>query len=171
MTSRDPWQYLARNHPNVKVHIRAMSNRWGQCVWVRGKPHIELASDLGAVEQRCCLAHEIQHLIAGQPCISFCADNEAGVIEATARWLLPDLDEIGATLRDHDIVTAAAHLGVTLSILNDRLHNLAPSEDEELAAMLTASSEPAGVMAAYGQPRRGTPRRTHRCTCMKEETA
>jgi hypothetical protein len=169
MPTRDPWQYLARNFPHVKVHIRAMNNRWGQCVWVRGKPHIELASDLGKIEQRCCLAHEIQHLIAGQPCISFCADNENDVIEATARWLLPDLDEVGAALREHDIITAAEQLGVTLGILNDRLHTLTAAEDEQLTELLEPSDEPAGVMAAYGEPRRrGTPRRAHRCTTIKE---
>jgi len=159
----DPWQYLARNLPHVKVHIRAMTDRWGQAVWVNGAPSIELAHDLGRVEQRCTLAHEVHHIMAGAPCVSLCADNELQVIEATARWLLPDLDAVGAALCEHDVVTAAARLDVTVTVLNDRLHTLTAMEEVELAAMIAPSTDDeGGAVAACGGPRR-TPRPVPPC--------
>jgi Zn-dependent peptidase ImmA (M78 family) len=165
-TTPDPWHFLHDRFPNVKVYIRAMADRWGQTVWQDdGTARIEIAHDLGPIEQRCCLAHEIQHLIAGRPCTDLCSRNERSVIEATARWLLPAIAAIGSVLSDLDIASAALHLGVTLSILNDRLHTLTPDEEQALAEYLPRNEEPAGAMAAYHDTRRDTHCTDTECPC------
>ncbi|HEU5008810.1 MAG TPA: ImmA/IrrE family metallo-endopeptidase, partial [Jatrophihabitantaceae bacterium] len=109
--------------------------------------------DLGPVQQRCTLAHELHHLEFGRPCGSFCDDNEREVVEATARWLLPDLAPVGAALRTQDVEAAARDLGVTRQVLADRLCTLTEHEEIELAAMLTPATDAGDVRAAHG-PRR-----------------
>jgi hypothetical protein len=153
----DPWQLLTAQWPWVKVYVRVLSDRWAQTVWDGPAPRIELAHDLGRVQQRCSLAHELHHLAAGRPCVSLCEADERAVVEATARWLLPDLAALGVALRDLDMSAAAASFDVTRGVLNDRLLYLSEAEEAEIAAALrpgTASAGTAAVTAAHGRPRR-----------------
>lgn len=132
----DPWQTLASTWPWVKVYIRRLPDRWGQTIWGGGKPYIELAHDLGRAQQRCTLAHEIHHLASGCPHSDDDETDERKVVEATARWLLPDLTDVGDALRDQDIDRAAAALDVTRQVLMDRLTHLLEHEEEQLGQML-----------------------------------
>lgn len=140
---RDPWQTLATYWPKVNVFIRVLSDVWGQTIWPdRGPAYIELAHDLGPIQQRCTLAHELHHLEFGRPCTSFCGDNEREVCEATARWLLPDLEVVGNALAVHDVATAAGELSVTRKVLTDRLSSLGEREEDELGRLLKSSTRP-----------------------------
>ena len=142
-----PWQYLDQHHPNITVHLVPLTDRWGETIWDGPHIRINLALDLSEIQHRCTLAHELMHVKAGAPCQNLCPDNEAKVIEQTAAWLLPDLDELGATLAQHDIDTAAAELLVTRKLLLDRIHYLT---DDELATVTAhiRPPDPAQLAAA-----------------------
>lgn len=158
LIERDPWRALATSWPWIPVYVRRLPDVWGQTIWPdSGKPYIELAHDLGPIQQRCTLAHEMHHLEAGRPCRSLCDRDEREVREATARWLLPDLAPVGGTLASAAVPAAAERLNVTTQVLVDRLASLTEVEEAELAAMLPASSgSVAGRARAADGPRRCT---------------
>lgn len=171
MTAPDPWQALDKRFPRVKVYYRTMPNRWAQTIWPEaGPPFIEIAHDLGPIQQRCTLAHEYQHLVYGKPCASFCDANEAEVVEATARWLLPDLAALGAVLKHHDSKSAARLLEVTGRVLDERMTYLTDVEADELAGYLSPPLQTAEARAAHG-PRRTPGRRPHHCRTTREPDA
>jgi uncharacterized protein YciW len=114
------------------------------------------------VQQRVTLTHEIGHLRFGEPCVSFCGNNERDVIEWTARTLLPDLPTLGQLLRRADVATVAAKLHVTLDVVNDRIVTLTDAERVELAGIVGSDDSPPDVLAAHGHPRR-SPRPAHIC--------
>ena len=161
MNDRDPWQVLDASWPWVKIRIVHAPDRWGQTVWINGKPHIELAHDLGHIQQRCTLAHELHHLEIGQPCTPYCGGNERTVVEATARWLLPDIDALGGHLADQDIDTAARELEVTRQVLIDRLTTLSADEETRLGALLGTATDAGAGRAAHGLRR--FPATVHTC--------
>jgi hypothetical protein len=149
---RNPWQALAANWPWIQVYVRNLPERWGQTIWDGAKPHIELAHDLGPIQQRCTLTHEMFHLEFGEPCRSFCDDNERKVIDATARWLLPDVGELGGALARSDVHAAAEQLEVTVAVLADRITMLSHDESGQLAGMISAGKVGLSeARAAYGQ--------------------
>lgn len=150
----NPWHALKTEWPRVRVYVRYSPDRWGQTIWPdTGSPYIELAHDLGRIQRRCTVAHELHHLAVGKPCASFCDTNERRVVEDTARWLLPDLADVGRALAEHDMETAAELLSVTVEVLNDRLDTMTAAEEKELGALLAESSD-SGLQAAHGAPRR-----------------
>jgi hypothetical protein len=54
--------------------------------------------------------------------------DEARVVAATARWLLPDFAEVCEMLAAHDIREAAESLHVTRRVLSDRLEDMNDAE-------------------------------------------
>ena len=162
MRDPDPWTALGEAYPGTEVHYRHLPDRWGQTLWLEdGTVRIELALDLDYVQQRCTLAHELHHLIAGRPCVALCDTNEREVVEATARWLLPDLAELGGLLRRLDAARAAARLDVTVDVVNDRVVTLTPAERETLAGILGPGTDAPATRAAHGARRNPPP--PHRC--------
>lgn len=165
----DPWVYLETRHPEVKVFLRAdLGLRWGQTLWRDGVPEIHLAVDLGKIQRRCTLAHELQHVMRGAPCRPLCPQDEADVVEETARWLLPDLAQVAAMLARYALPEAAERLMVTRNVLTDRLDALTEDELAELQEALAGQSRPSDGQAAcfYAGPR--SPKRSvrvcrHRC--------
>lgn len=133
----DPWKELRDRWPRVGLFVDALEDDlWGYTDWAGEFPSIILAFDLGRVQRRCTLAHEIQHLEYGKPCRPECPDDEERVIAATARWLLPDLAAVGRALVGRDVWSAAAVLDVTRTVLMDRLEHLTDAERVELARLL-----------------------------------
>lgn len=163
MTIPDPWQTLATDWPKVEVFVRYLPDRWGQTVWDGDRPHVELAHDLGPVQRRCTLAHELHHLYAGRPCSSFCGGNERDVTEATARWLLPDITVVGDALRNRSLRNAAEALQVTRQVLNDRLDCMTDAEISALERIVEPGAATGTVRAADGPGRRPAARPQHRC--------
>lgn len=168
----DPWMYLMERHPDVRVRLLPPSHlgtRWGQTLWHGGVPEIHLAFDLGKIQRRCTLAHELHHVIKGEPCAPLCPDDEADVVEQTARFLLPDLDIIAVTLAKHDLEQSAERLGVTRNVLCDRLDSMTEPELVQFNTLMRDLCEqpPAGSAACdYVEirvPRRRPRRRYHDC--------
>ena len=173
VTPRDPLATLESDFPWVDIFIRRLPDVYGQTVWSGAKPHIELAADLGPIVQRVTLAHELQHLVAGRPCTSFCGDNERDVVDATARWLLPDVIEIGAALAGRTLREAATALLVTTDVLLQRLSSMSDTEHAELHLILPGGTDrpPGSVRAAYGPRRIVETRRGHSCEELREPDA
>lgn len=140
----NPWLYLKEHWSDVPVYIRLLGGDWGRTIWTPDGPQIYLAHTLGPIARRVTLAHEIQHLEHGLP--HDLDENEQVVVADTARWLLPDVDEIGHRLVDLDVARAARELQVTRSVLLDRLDVLTHAEQGRLGVLLTkASSDSVGA--------------------------
>jgi hypothetical protein len=164
---RDPWKYLADNHPAVEVFIKPLDT-FGETIWHDdGTVTINLAHDLGRPERRSTLVHEIQHIEVGSPCRSLCPTNERIVIERTARWLLPDLSPVARALRRHSVDEAAWTLMVMPGVILDRLDCLTPDELAEWDSLM-GRSEPAtpSLVSAAFAPERHTYRPPEH-TCRK----
>lgn len=145
----DPWLFLSDRHPDVKIYLRAdLGRRWGQTVWRDGMPEIHLAVDLGRIQRRCTLAHELHHVMRGAPCRPLCPQDEADVIDETARFLLPDLAVVAAALAHWDLPAAAERLMVTRNVLTERLDGLTEEEMAELSEMVESATEPVDGQAA-----------------------
>ncbi|HVW43302.1 MAG TPA: hypothetical protein VHC18_18330 [Amycolatopsis sp.] len=175
----DPWLFLMDRHPEVKVYLRAdLGRRWGQTVWRDGVPEIHLAVDLGRIQRRCTLAHELHHVMRGAPCRPLCPQDEADVIDETARFLLPDLRVVATALARWDLPAAAEQLQVTRNVLTERVDSLSDEEIAELAEMIEAATEPADGQAALAvcvdsekrSPRRATRVRKHSCRRVLRES-
>lgn len=168
----DPWMFLAERHPDVQVRLLPpayLGNRWGQTLWRDGVPEIHIAFDLGRIQRRCTLAHELHHVLRGEPCQPLCPDDEADVIEQTARFLLPDLDQVAEAVAGHDLDTAAERLHVTRHVLTDRLDSLTEAELVRFNVLLRELCEHPGIgpvacqhveTRTHRRPRR---RRLHDC--------
>lgn len=171
MSDRDPLATLGTDWPWIKVYVRQMPDKFGQTVWSgpNGQPFIEIAGDIGPIQQRVTLAHEMHHLVAGKPCTSFCGQNERDVVKATAEWLLPDLDELGAALRTLDMAAAARKLRVTVDVIADRLAGLSESETERLTALLSPATDGQGAARVGHGPRRPV-EPEHRCKMRRGRT-
>lgn len=165
------WRYLDDNHPNVSVYYRSdLGTKWGETIWDEtGRPTIYLAVDLGPIQTRCTLAHEIMHVEHGAPCRDECPDNEAEVAEATARWLIPDLAVLANHLREKDVRDTARLLRVTRPVLADRLATFTTDELREMQQHLSSGEEAVltGRSAACGrrwwEVRRVAPPARHAC--------
>jgi Zn-dependent peptidase ImmA (M78 family) len=135
--------YLQDRHPEVSIHLRTdLGTRWGQTIWRNGVPEIHLAYDLGKVQRRCTLAHELHHVLNGPPCRPLCPEDEADVIEQTARYLLPDLPSVAGAVALRDLTEAAATLNVTRNVLTERLDSLTEDEMRTFGELLAALSDP-----------------------------
>jgi hypothetical protein len=129
-----------------------------------------LAFDLGRIQRRCTLAHELHHVIKGEPCTPLCPDDEADVIEQTARFLLPDLEPVADALSRLDLERAAEALNVTRNVLLDRLDGFTEPElvqfnhrMRELSPHPTAAGSAACDHVETRSPRRQPRRRLHDC--------
>lgn len=136
----DPYVDLASNWPDVRIRIRAdLGPDAGRTIWGGpADPEIHLAHDLNRLQRRCTLAHEIRHLERG-PSMAGTPQDEQAVIAATARWLIPDVDELAHELLKYDVTAAAQHMDVLESIIWDRLDTLGKYE---LAHFTTAMRSP-----------------------------
>lgn len=162
--------YLTDRHPEVKVRLKAdLGSRWGQTIWRGGVPEIHLAFDLGKIQRRCTLAHELHHVLNGPPCRPLCPDDEADVIEQTARFLLPDLAAVAGVIAMYDVEEAAEVLLVTRNVLTERLDSFTEDEMVKFAELLRALTEPSpdGAAACHHietrTPRRKRRVRSHSC--------
>jgi hypothetical protein len=124
----DPWTRLSEEWPAVEVHIANLPSHWGLTVWCATGATIYLSHTLRRVQRRVVLAHELQHLERGQPCAELSKLDEARVVAATARWLLPDFAEVCELLAEKDVRQAAAEMQVTRRVLTDRLDDMNAGE-------------------------------------------
>jgi len=126
----NPWRRLRTDWPAVEVHEADLGHRWEVTRWEAAGPRIYLHEDLTQVQRRAALTHALEHLDRGAPCESLRAAIEQRVVDATARWLLPDAEVIAAamTAYDDDLHRAAHELWVPFHVLVDRIHTL--TEDE-----------------------------------------
>lgn len=133
----NPWQRLAEEWPHLKVVYVDLGSphKHGATRWKAGRPvSVLLHEDLTQVQRRCTLAHELEHLDRGAPCDGLRASTERRVINATARYLLPDLSLIADAVQLYDLHRAADDLWVTFPVLIDRLRGMTDSELEIVAA-------------------------------------
>lgn len=119
----DPWARLACDWPDVEVRYEDLGRRWEVTRWYADRPPmIALHKDLYQVEARAALTHGIEHLEFGAPCETLRASIERRVIDATARWLLPDVDQIAVAMATYESTHLAAHdLWVPHFVLIDRI--------------------------------------------------
>lgn len=163
----DPYAYIEEFFPGVEVRAADLGTDWGLTTWdSEGHATVYYACDLGDIQRRCVLFHEIRHLHRGPPCSARCPVDEADCREETARWLLPDARALGETVAHYSVAEAADRLGVLPSIIHDRVDSFT---DEELASYraafepLTRSSEPSAACNIYSAPRRTLRDRKHHC--------
>lgn len=162
----NPYEYLLEVFPDVEVKAANLGDLWGLTEWdQQGHPTIFLALDLGAIARRCVLAHEIRHVHRGAPCQALCPMDEADCREDTARWLLPDIEQLGRMMSRLSLAQAAERLQVVPAIIDDRVDNFTEQELDLYRAQFSVHPA-AGIAAAcntYSAPRR-TPRdRRHPC--------
>lgn len=137
----NPWQRLAGDWPDLPVEYADLGSPYlhGQTHWRNGVPvKVVLHERLTQVQRRCTLAHELEHLDRGAPCETLRASIEARIVKATARYLLPDLEILAATLAAYDLRRAADELWVTFPLLVERLRALT---DRELDLVTDARSK------------------------------
>lgn len=127
----NPWQRFADDWPDVGVSYADLGHRWGVTRWpAGGTPQIVLHEGLNQVKRRCVLAHELEHLDRGAPCRTLKAQIERRVINATAVYLLPDLELVARTIAVYDLRRAAEELWVTWQVLVERLNALTDAESD-----------------------------------------
>lgn len=124
----NPWRRLAEDWPDVSVTYADLGHRWGITEWAPSGARIVLHRDLNQVKRRCVIAHECEHLDRGAPCDSLRASIEQRVLDATARYLLPDLEVVARTIGVYDLRRAADELWVSFPVLVDRLNGLRDGE-------------------------------------------
>ena len=114
----NPWMWL-RSLPHVRLHVVALpEGLWGA---TDGRSNVWVHAGLSQAERRSTLAHELHHLVAGHeghqpPAV------EWRVREATAAYLLPDLEEVRREVAVASCLQEAAEaLWVDEQTLADRL--------------------------------------------------
>jgi hypothetical protein len=128
----DPWAYFAARWPEVEAHHDlVVPGLWGLTEF-EPVPRIRLHWRLTQVERRVTIRHECFHLERGPIPRGGIGREERIVRDLTARWLLPDLDEIRETLSALDTHAAAEHLCVTFAVLVDRLNGLTDAESRHV---------------------------------------
>jgi hypothetical protein len=127
----NPWQRLTEDWPGIPVEFADLGSlhRHGETHWRDGQPlRVVLHGQLTQVQRRCTLAHELEHLDRGAPCETLRASIEARIVRATAKYLLPDLDALAATIGVYDLRRAADEMWVTFPIMVERLRGLTDTE-------------------------------------------
>jgi hypothetical protein len=135
---------------------------WGLTEWAGAVATIYLAHNLGEIQRRCVLWHEIMHVKRGAPCRAMCTNDEADVREDTARLLLPDLDELADAVSRYPLQEAAERLGVVPDVITDRTDNFTDEEWEYYAQLMPAHSASTLRAAGCTNRTRQTPRHTTR---------
>jgi len=164
--SLNPYAYLEDVFPDVEVRAADLGEDWGLTVWDDdGTPTVYYAFDLGEIQRRCVLWHEIRHLHRGAPCRQRCPNDEADCREETARLLLPDIDELGRAMARWPAKIAAERLGVLPSIVDDRVDNMTDREMETYRAHFAGVriERTSAACNGYGGPKRTKRDRRHPC--------
>lgn len=125
-----PWRRLGDDWPEVRVVRADLGHRWEITRWENPHPVVYLHQELNQVQRRTAVAHACEHLDRGVPCETLRASIEARVVAATARYLLPDLDQIADALAIYDARRAAEELWVPWGVLVDRLNGLSDAESD-----------------------------------------
>lgn len=113
------------DHLGVSVKRVWLRDTWG--TWIRERQTIVLASGLSAVQERCVLAHELEHVLAediacgGSP---FAVRLEREADREAARKLIAISDLAEVAQWAPDVHAAAAELNVTERMLQVRLADL-----------------------------------------------
>jgi hypothetical protein len=167
VASPNPYTYLAEVFPDVEVRAADLGDDWGLTEWdANGNATIYLAYDLGAIQRRCVLAHEIHHVRKGAPCRSRCPFDEEDCRDETARWLLPDIRALGELMARYPITIAAERLKVIPDVINDRVDNFTEAELRVYRAAFSpqlSSGRSAAACNVYSSPRRTARDRRHPC--------
>lgn len=108
--------------PVIRTWLR---DTWG--AWSSDRRRIVIASGLSAVQERCVLAHEVEHVLADDVecsdwALSIRQERRADV--EAARKLIGISDLAAIAQWAPDVYTAAAELGVTERMLKVRLNDL-----------------------------------------------
>lgn len=113
------------DHLGVTVARTWLRDTWG--AWSLDRRRIVIASGLSATQERCVLAHELEHVLAGDV---DCTDRSLSIrqerradLEAARKLIgISDLAELAQWAPD--VYTAAAELNVTERMLEVRLNDL-----------------------------------------------
>jgi hypothetical protein len=126
----NPWHRLSEDWPAVEVRFQDLGARWEITRWEASGPVIYLHEELTQVQRRAALAHAIEHLERGAPCHTLRASIEQRVVNATALWLLPDVEIMAAAIAAYDceLHRVAHELWVPFHVLIDRIKTLTDDE-------------------------------------------
>lgn len=131
----NPWTRLERDWPQITVQYCDLGRMThGLTTWYEGVPvSLALHERLTQRQRRVALTHELEHLDRGAPCHTLRASIEQRVLNATARWLLPDIDMIAEAMAVYDLHQAAEELWVTFSCLVTRLRTMSLDQLDYIA--------------------------------------
>lgn len=117
---------LVLDHLGVSVTRTWLRDTWG--AWSRDRKAIVVASNLSAVQERCVLAHEVEHVLADDTdcCCNgvLAVRRERRADREAARKLIAISDLAEVAQWAPDVHTAAAELQVTERMLQVRLADL-----------------------------------------------
>lgn len=126
-----PWRRFGTDWPGVEVRfVNWLGQRWEETRWEPDGPVVYMNGRIQQVKRRAAITHACEHLDRGAPCDAMRARDEMRVVNATARWLLPDLDLVADTLAVYPLSHAAHELWVPKRILIERLNGLTDDESE-----------------------------------------
>jgi Zn-dependent peptidase ImmA (M78 family) len=116
---------IALDQLGVAVVRTWLRDTWG--AWSRDRRRIVLASGLSVVQERCVLAHEVEHVLAddvdcGNRQISIRQERSADLEAARKLVAISDLAEVAQWAPD--VYAAAGELNVTERMLQVRLNDL-----------------------------------------------
>lgn len=115
------------DHLGVRVRRTWLRDTWG--AWCRDRRTVVLATGLSYVQERCVLAHEVEHVLAdddlsGNLDRTLAARVERRADREAARRLIAISDLAEVAQWAPDMHTAAAELAVTERMLGIRLNDL-----------------------------------------------
>jgi hypothetical protein len=155
-----PWawwqQSFSRDVPIYSgMPDRANPTIWAMTTWTDQGAYVTFHYKLTPLQQTMALAHEMHHLAVGGVCSRRCAANEAKVVRATARWLIPDVVTVAEKMQRMSAGAAARELGVLRSVLWERLWHATSSEraaiDEVMAQPPTWTSKARAARKSVGE--------------------
>lgn len=116
---------LALEHLGIRVVRTWLRDTWG--AWSPEQHAVVVASGLNSVQERCVLAHELEHVLAedvdcGNQLAAVRQERRADLEAARKLVAISDLAEVAQWAPD--IQTAAAELQVTERLLEVRLNDL-----------------------------------------------
>jgi hypothetical protein len=136
----NPWEWYWDLMADRGVYLYATKfadAKRGLTAWNKdGGAVISLDYRLNAAQRRVTLAHELHHLAIGGICETYCPANEKLVITETARWLLPDIEQVAHLLRKGSVGSTAAKLKVNTGLIFERLDAVTAKERKVLDAVM-----------------------------------
>lgn len=147
MTSHDPWGALRDNHPDVTMAVTRLPA--GQAWWLPEDRAIVLDDRLTQAERRSALAHELEHLVAGD---THCDPKLHGgarigrrrekAADHSAAKRLITLDELAdALVWSLDYAEVAEHLHVDQRTVRARIKGLTQDEKNYIERRIAAKGE------------------------------